>query len=120
MRNISFFLTTPQFLDGSKDVTRRIGWKDLKPGTVLRACRKCQGIKKGESVEPLGLIRVLSVRSEPLDAIDQADVIREGFPDMTPAEFVAMFCQHMGCEPSQAVNRIEFERYSILTAKGKP
>ena len=35
-RNISFALTTPQFLDGSKDVTRRNGWLMLKTGDILR------------------------------------------------------------------------------------
>ena len=32
MRNISFSLTEEQFLNGSKDVTRRLGWLFLKPG----------------------------------------------------------------------------------------
>lgn len=30
MRLLSFALTTPQFLDGSKDVTRRMGWRRNK------------------------------------------------------------------------------------------
>lgn len=110
MKNISFALTTEQFIDGSKDVTRRLGWKHLKIGEVLMACRKCQGLKPGEKLEKLGPIKVLSLHHERLDAITQEDVIREGFPLMTPAKFVEMFCKHMGCEPSTEVVRIEFER----------
>lgn len=110
MRNISFKLTTRQFRDGAKDVTRRLGWAKLAPGTELRAVVQAMGLRKGQKAEALGVIRVVSVRREPLDAIDQAEVIREGFPGMTPEGFVAMFCEHMGCEPSTTVTRIEFER----------
>jgi hypothetical protein len=110
MRNISFALTTRQFLDGTKDVTRRLGWASLKPGDTLAACEKCMGLKKGERPVKLGIVRVVAVRRERLDAIDQPDVIREGFPEMSPAEFVAMFTSHMRCEPSIEVTRIEFQR----------
>lgn len=110
MRLISFALTTDQFLDGSKDVTRRLGWKNLQPGQRLMGVRKAMGLKAGQKPEKLGAIEVVSVRREPLDAIDQADVHREGFPDLTPATFVALFCGHMGCKPEVEVTRIEFRR----------
>ena len=110
MKLISFFLTTPQFLDGSKDVTRRLGWKNLKPGDRLMAVRKAQGLKKGEHPEKLGVIEVVSVRREPLWSIDNDDVKREGFPDMVWEDFVDMFCKHMKCERSTRVTRIEFKR----------
>ena len=32
MLNMSFALTTPQVRSQEKDVTRRLGWDDLKPG----------------------------------------------------------------------------------------
>jgi hypothetical protein len=111
MRNISFAITVDQFLNGTKDITRRLGWSTLEPGTVLMACRKCRGLKPGEIAQQrLGPIRILSVRAEPLDAITQDDVKREGYPDLSPADFVSMFCRHMKCTPSTIVNRIEFER----------
>jgi hypothetical protein len=50
MRNISFSLTEEQFLDGSKDITRRLGWANLKPGDRLMGCRKCMGLRPGESI----------------------------------------------------------------------
>ena len=114
MRNISFSLTTPQFLDLSKDVTRRLAWLNLKPGEALMACEKCQGIKPGEKVVKLGEITVITTRRERLDlmitdaAYGQAECIREGFPHLTPSEFVAMFCKHNKCEPSDLITRIEF------------
>ena len=109
MRNISFALTWDRLLGGSKTVTRRLGWDWLKPGTLLMAYRKSQGEER-DPVERFGPIRVVSVRRERLDAIDAADVAREGFPEMSPAEFVAFFCREMKCDPGTDVTRIEFER----------
>lgn len=109
MRNMSFTLTERQIQDGTKTVTRRIGWAFLKPGDLVMACFKCMGLKKGEKVQRIRPLRILSRRQEPLGTITQEDVKREGFPDMTPPEFVAMFCEHMLCFPETPVNRIEFE-----------
>ena len=115
MRNISFSLTERQFLDGSKDVTRRLGWANLKPGQRLMGCQKCQGIKPGESIVRLGEIEVVSVRREPLNrmsadaAYGRAEAIREGFPEMTGCQFVEMFCKHMKVTPSVVLTRIEFQ-----------
>ena len=33
----------------------------------------------------------------------------EGFPDLTPRQFLEMFCKANGCDGYQPVNRIEFE-----------
>ena len=112
-RNMSFMLTTRQFKDKSKTVTRRVGWWFLKPGDIVMGCEKCQGLKKGEKVNRLGLIRIVSTRKEPLEAImaNPVDVIREGFPEwrLTPGRFVEMFCKHNKCNSGKVVNRIEFE-----------
>ena len=108
MRNISFRETQPQFRARTKTVTRRMGWKHAKAGMLLMGVEKAQGLKKGEHVVPLGPIRIVSVRWEPLHTITQADVIAEGFPDWTPAQFVAFFCQFNGCAPDAVVTRIEF------------
>ena len=108
-RMISFMLTTPQFKARTKTVTRRLGWWFLRGGETLTGVEQSQGIKKGEHVVRLGDITVKSVSHEPLNTITQSDVIREGFPDMTPAEFVAFFCAHNKCAQDVMVNRIEFE-----------
>lgn len=120
-RNISFALTTPQFLDGTKDVTRRMGWLKLKDGDLLCAVKKGMGLKPGEKIERLGMIRVKSVRREPLDALlrfhpyGEIECQREGFPPphsySWPSAFIEFFCaSHKGCTPESIVTRIEFER----------
>lgn len=115
MRNMSFFLTTPQFIDGSKDVTRRFGWWNLKPEGMVRAVFKSQGLAKGEKIRPLGVIKVYP-RAEPLRAMlddfryGEAEVVREGFPHFTPAQFVEMLCDHYKVLPEKICNRIEFKR----------
>lgn len=106
---MSFWLTREQFIAQLKDVTRRLGWVFLKPGDLVWGCEKCQGLPKGSSVVKLGLIRIVDVRREPLNAITPEDVKREGFPDLTPPEFVEFFCKHMGVTPETIVTRIEFE-----------
>lgn len=114
-RNISFALTTQQFRDRTKTVTRRLGWKSLKPGDILCGCVKCMGLKPGESIERLGLIRVTDVRRETLSNMISnrnyglKEAKKEGFPDYCGPTFVAMFCKHMGGSHDQFVTRIEFE-----------
>lgn len=108
-RNISFLHTQEQFKDKSKTVTRRLGWLFLKPGDILNGCEKCQGLKAGEKIKRLGQIRIVSTVREPLNIITEEDVIAEGFPDMSPSEFVAFFCRAMGCDPQTVVTRIKFE-----------
>lgn len=109
MRNMSFMLTTRQFLARTKTVTRRLGWQNVKVGELIQGCKKCQGLRPGEKLEKLGVIEVVSVRFEPLSAITQDDVIAEGFPEMTPYEFIEMFIDHMSGFPHQIVTRIEFK-----------
>lgn len=110
MRNMSFMITTQQFKNRTKRVTRRVGWWFLKSGDLLCGVEKSQGLKRGEKIVKLGVIRVVSLSSERLDAITQEDVILEGFPEMTPAQFVDMFCKsHKGCTPETIINRIAYE-----------
>ena len=108
-RNMSFMLTTEQIKNQTKTVTRRLGWKFLQIGDVLNAVEKCQGLKKGEKVKRLCQIRVVSVRREWLYAIDKNDCVKEGFPKMSPVEFINMFIDEMGCSDYDFVTRIEFE-----------
>jgi len=109
MRNISFMLTKEQIRNETKTVTRRNGWDFLKFGESLQPVEKAQGLKKGEKVKKLGPpIQVRDIRKERLDAITPADCALEGFPDMTPADFVAMYCKANKCKPETIVTRIEF------------
>lgn len=113
MRNMSFALTTTQVLEQTKDVTRRLGWLHLKPGDLIQPVKKCMGLKPGEKIEKLGPpVLVVSMRREPLSWLTKhpapygaIERIREGFPTMTPEEFVAMFCStHKGCTPDTVIS----------------
>ncbi len=110
MRNISVMLTEQQVLDDHKTETRRQGARWARVGMRLCAIRKGQGLKAGEKIHRLCVLEVTAVRREPLNEIDEGGVVREGFPNMSPAEFVDFFCQHMGGEPEQDVAVISFRR----------
>jgi len=93
-----------------KTVTRRLGWWFLKPGDQVMAVEKARGLKRGETVRPIGRIRIVKAGAERLKEIDPSDLAREGFPAMARAEFIREFCRtHRGCKPTTKVNRIEFE-----------
>lgn len=117
MRNLSFHLTTRQMRDRSKTVTRRRGdyWaRVLKPGDLVCAVEKSQGIKRGGLVR-ICVIRIVSVGVESLDDVihnpryGSWECAREGFPVLSPRQFVEMFREHMGGGWDQVVTRIEFE-----------
>lgn len=116
-RNMSFALTTPQFLDRTKRVTRRLGWDFLQPGELLWGVEKAMGLKKGEKINRLGLIEVVSATAEPLQAITAEDVAFEGFPNWSPEQFVDFFCNHNKVNPETVVNRIEFDHIGYLATE---
>ncbi len=115
MRNMSFSLTTPQIRRREKTVTRRLGWHFLKRGEMVWAVEKGMGLKKGEKIVRLVIVIIKDIRSEPLQrmiddpAYGQAEAILEGFPNMTGAQFVEMFCEHNKVSPDYGVNRIQFD-----------
>lgn len=112
MRLMSFALTTAQVRARTKTVTRRRGefWMRLKPGEIMRAVEKTQGLKKGESPKLLDFIRVVDVRLERLDSITAEEVAAEGYPGETPAWFIAKFLgAHRGLCSVCDVTRIAFE-----------
>lgn len=108
-RNMSFMLTTEQVRNKSKTVTRRLGWWFLKPGDILNAVEKCQGLKKGGKVKRICQIRVKSVDQVQLDSITRWECRKEGFPLYSDKQFVDMFCDANKCDPNSLINRIEFE-----------
>jgi hypothetical protein len=87
-------------------------------GDVLKVVEKAMGLKKGQSMVVLGQIQLIDVRREQLCRMliggqdyGRRECIREGFPDMTPAEFVDFFCKtHAGCFPEREITRLEFVR----------
>ena len=110
MWRMSYSATETQFVDGSKDVTRRLGWHFLKRGDRFLAVRKAQGLKKGEKQVVLGAAVVRRVSRVPLSPITKREVVREGFPHLSPQEFVEMFCKMNRCTHDTIVTRIVFQR----------
>jgi hypothetical protein len=108
-RNMSFAMTTEQVKNQTKTVTRRFGWWFLKPGDIICAVEKGMGLKKGDKVNRMGFIRVVSTRAEYLHEITSDDCVKEGFPNWQPSQFIEMICEHYRCSPREIVNRIEFE-----------
>lgn len=117
-RNMSFSMTTEAVRNRTKTVTRRLGWEDLQPGTVLWAVEKGMGLKKGEKVKRICLILVVGVNREPLhwvlDYYGPEETQREGFPELTTREFQQMFMKANHCWEYTPVNRIEFEYVDVL------
>jgi len=119
-RNISFALTTPQFIARTKTVTRRMGWRAAVAGQMLCGVKKGMGLRPGEKIERLGMIRVVKVTTEPLRRLTDdlnygfAETTHEGFPEghplHWPSAFVDFFCRsHKGCTPDSMITRIEYE-----------
>lgn len=119
-RLMSVSLTEAAVRERRKTVTRRLGWAFLKPGDKLTLARKVMGRRRKDgTVEPLvriAEVEVVAVRREPLTAIDQDDVEREGFRSASPLWFVDFFCESMRCEPDTWVTRIEWK---YLTEEGE-
>ena len=116
MRRMAFSHTAPQIRDRSKTVTRRTGWRYLKPGNLIQAVEMARGLKKGERVRELAVLRVVNVRVEPLSRLvtdaryAEDELPREGFPCWSRDEFVAMFLRvNRLNSTSVKVTRIEFE-----------
>jgi hypothetical protein len=117
VRNMSFSLTTEQMRRRTKDVTRRCAWWKLRAGDRVMAVEKGMGLKAGEKAVRIHAIEILSVRPERLDKMlteltyGMDEVRREGFPEMSPLEFVTMFCATHDTRKARGatiVNRIEF------------
>lgn len=116
MRNMSFALTTKQCKAKIKTVTRRLGWKNLKPGERVQQVEKGQGLKKGEHLVKIHVIEC--VRNKPERLIELANIQygkeecrKEGFPGMTGLEFIAMFCRHNKCIPGTTVTALSSSTY---------
>jgi hypothetical protein len=111
VRNMSFALTTAQVRAGTKTVTRRFGWWDLKPGDLVQPVVKGMGLKKGEKVQKIrGPIRIVSVRTERVRNVTVDDVAREGFPGWPKEAFIGVLTDNFRkAGLLTPVNRIAFE-----------
>lgn len=121
-RLMSVAFTEDAVRERRKTVTRRAGWRFLKPGDRLTLCRKVMGRKKGEPLVRIAEVEVVDVRRESLLCLGQcvchpdgrgtyatAEMEREGFPGMNPVSFVLQyFTKAQGIGPADDVTRIEW------------
>lgn len=115
---MSFALTTAQILNRTKSVTRRTGWLHLRAGDHVRAVRKGRGLRKGEQIERLAILRIVDVRRESLSAMiedlqyGRSECRLEGFDSddesQRPKAFVEWFADTHRCTIGDVVTRIEF------------
>src|SRR4051794_22897985 len=115
---MSVSLTEQAVRHRTKTVTRRLGWKFLKPGDRLTLCRKVMGRKAGEPLVRIADVEVLSVRRERLSEVTDDDVAREGFPEFDVGEFVTFFCEHMKVQAHDEVTRIEWRYLDASESTG--
>lgn len=79
---------------------------------MLRAVEKGMGLKKGQKARKLAEICIVYAIPQRLGDITQEDVVLEGFPEMTPDQFVEMFCNAHASRKvtgDTVVNRIQFK-----------
>jgi hypothetical protein len=106
---MSVAFTEQAVRDRLKTVTRRKGWAFLKPGDRLTLCRKVMGRKPGEPLVRIAEVEVVDVNREPLRHITSDDVTKEGFPGMSPEEFIRrFFVVAQGIFRNDWVTRIEW------------
>lgn len=91
-------LTIPQVRARSKLETRRswYTWTNLEPGDRLLLIEKGMGLRAGEKQVPLAVVEIAAVECQRLRDITQEQVAAEGFPEMTPAEFIAFWMDGHG------------------------
>jgi hypothetical protein len=113
---MAFSHTSAQVRERLKTVTRRVGWRFLKPNDLILAVEKARGLKKGEPVRALAVLRIVDVRVEPLSRLvhdaryAEDELPREGFPCWSRDDFIAEFLRtHRGTTLATDVTRIEFE-----------
>lgn len=111
-RRMACSLTIDAVRSRIKTVTRRHAntWGALLPGQRLTLIEQGMGLPKGAEQVVLAETVVVSNEIVSLDDIDQADVDAEGFPHLTPAEFIDMWCRSHGVtDPANVrVRRIEW------------
>jgi hypothetical protein len=95
---MSCSMTVDQVRDRTKTETRRAWWtwKDLQPGEHLLLIEKGMGLPKGAKQVVLAEVEVVGNDSVRMCDISPAEVAAEGFPHMTPDEFVAFWMRGHG------------------------
>ena len=98
MRLISCAKTIPQVVAQTKTETRRLGWKLARPAWRLIVIER-NDYRRGGTPVALACVELIHTARERLCDISPDAVVREGFPEMTPREFIAFFCREMRAAP---------------------
>lgn len=108
-RLMSVSHTADAVIERRKTVTRRRGWRMLRPGDRLTLCRKVMGRKPGEPLERLAEVEVINVRRERLDDMRDADIDREGVRGLpTVEDWIDWYAMAFGVAADDLVTRIEW------------
>ena len=80
-RRMSVSMTLDAVRNRTKTVTRRHvdTWKNLQPGDRLTLIEKGMGLPKGAKQVVVADVEVVDVRVEPILAVTQSEICREGF-----------------------------------------
>jgi len=116
MRRMTFSDTASHVRERMKTVTRRVGWRFLKPNDLIQAVEKAPGLRKGAPIHALAVLRIRDVRVEPLSRLvtdagyAEDELPREGFPCWSRHDFIVKFLRmHRLKTVDTDVTRIEFE-----------
>lgn len=123
MRRMSFYATRSQMYRKTKTVTRRgvDTWTNLEPGHLLMAVEKAQGLKAGERQKCIHPIEVTAVEVQFFHTgLTPEEVAAEGFPGMTPEEFIASVWEPLNgrVRGMEKVRRIEFKHRADMWTPG--
>lgn len=105
-RRMSCSLTIDAVRERRKTVTRRAEqtWQRLAPGDRLTLVEKAMGLPKGVRQVVLAEVEIVSVRIEALCQITAEECANEGFPELTPDQFIAFWLQ--GHRPNHGANTV--------------
>jgi hypothetical protein len=111
MRRMSFPDTAAEVRERLQTVTRRPGWRFLKPGDLILAVEP----RSGAAAREIALLRIRRVSVEPLSRLLEAtyaedELPREGLPCWSRDHFLATFLRRHRLKSIEVdVTRIEFE-----------
>jgi hypothetical protein len=116
MRRMAFPHSATEVRERMQTVTRRVGWRFLKPDDLIQAVDQARRLGPDEPVRELAVLRIRDVRVEPLSRLvtdaryAEDELPREGFPCWTRDDFIARFLRtHRLKTADVEVTRIEFE-----------
>jgi hypothetical protein len=117
MRRMVFPDTAAEVREKMQTVTRRPGWRFLKPGDLIMAVEpRPRGHAAPAAARELAILRVRDVRIEPLSRLTgdatyaEDELPREGLPCWSINHFIATFLRRHRLESADVeVTRIEFE-----------